>query len=160
MNSNHILRLLNPCIKNGRSLYFLQCLRKLSCKRRHMIMNKVFHSHQLNKKSGAWQKLTELTGFTHMKHVLITDTKTGVSGVTSNAQLFDDHIVIAMLATKEKGKCRKTFWSTDFISPSMISMVLICRLPIMPLAQHRNLRSLRCQSGRSARRTVIMSKES
>ena len=117
-------------------------------------MNKVYNSQQLNKKSGACQKLTELTGFTHMKHVLITDTKTGVSGVTSNAQLFDDHIFIAMLATKEKGKCRKTFWSTDFISPSMISMVLICRLPIMPLAQHRNLRYLRCQSGRSASRTV------
>ena len=72
-------------------------------------MNKVYNSQQLNKKSGACQKLTELTGFTHMKHVLITDTKTGVSGVTSNAQLFDDHIFIAMLATKEKGKCRKTF---------------------------------------------------
>ena len=55
------------------------------------------------------KKLTELTSFTHMKHVLITDTKTGVSGVTSNAQLFDDHIFIAMLATKEKGKCRKTY---------------------------------------------------
>jgi hypothetical protein len=45
-------------------------------------MNKVYNSHQLNKKSGASQKLTELTGFTHMRHVLITDTKTGVSGVT------------------------------------------------------------------------------
>jgi len=38
-------------------------------------MNKVYNSQQLNKKSGACQKLTELTGFTHMKHILITDTK-------------------------------------------------------------------------------------
>jgi len=44
-------------------------------------MNKVYNSQQLNKKSGACQKLTELTGFTHMKHILITDTKTAVSGL-------------------------------------------------------------------------------
>jgi hypothetical protein len=44
-------------------------------------MSKVCNSHQLNKKSGECQKLTELTGFTHIKHVLVTDTKTGVSQV-------------------------------------------------------------------------------
>jgi len=54
----------------------------------------------------------------------------------------------------ERKMQKDIFWSTDFLSSSMISMVLICRLPIMPLAQHRNLRYLRCQSGRSASRTV------
>jgi hypothetical protein len=38
-------------------------------------MNKAYNSHQLNKKSGACQKITELIGFTHI-HVLITDKDT------------------------------------------------------------------------------------
>jgi hypothetical protein len=61
-----------------------------------------------------------------------------------------DPVVIATVAMEKNGKKDEQHnLIYRFPQPIDDSTVLICRLPIMPLAQHRNLRSLRCQSGRS-----------
>jgi hypothetical protein len=81
------------------------------------------------------------------RNTFLLQRQTRAFRVTWSAQLFDDFVVIGM-ATKENKKIWKiSFRSTHFLAAHWgFDWFRSLQTSIMPLAQHMNLRSLRCQS--------------